>query len=137
MTIILQVKIYNNKIISLATNEEIEHLTDKTKNKLTFSYNQKNNKKTKDVPQIKNFPQYFFVLFTIVLFVLLFKFVPNFYKFAVDNPRLQAFYENKSKMKYFSAYLAEVDIFTKVRFLFFLFLILFALLNFCKRVEIK
>ncbi len=117
MTIIPQVRNLikpNNNY--LATNEEIENLNNKNKNKFNFGYNQNRNKKTKDVPQIKNFPQYFFVLFIIVLFVLVVKFVPNFYKFAVDNPKLQAFYENRSTMKYFSAYLAELDIFTKVRF---------------------
>ncbi len=104
------------KIKTLATNEEIENLTNKTKNKFDLSYNQNKCKKSKDVPQIKNFPQYFFILFNIVLFVLVIKFVPNYCKFADDNPSLQAFYDNKSKMKFFSSYLADLDIFTKVRF---------------------
>jgi len=114
MIIILQV--YKIIYIILATNEEIMNLTNNKKYTLQ-NYNQTNNKKAGEITQIKNFPQYFFILFTIVLFVLLFKFVPNFYRFSVDNPKIQAFYENKNKMKYFSAYLAELDIFSKVRFL--------------------
>ncbi len=79
-------------------------------------YNQKLDKKVADFPQIKNFPQYFLILFTIVLCLLIIKFVPNFYKFTNQNYRLESIFSNQNRIKYFSAYLAELDIFSKVRF---------------------
>lgn len=104
------------KITIIDSNEEIENLNNNKKNNITRNFNPKmNHKKRGEIPHIKNFPQYFFVLTLMILVILTFKFVTNFYKFASDNPTLQAFQDNKFKFKYFSSYLAELDIFSKVK----------------------
>ena len=100
-------------------NEESQNLTQKNKNKFSISFPNNTNKKIREINEIKNFPNYFFILFILVLFVLLFKFIPNFLRYSLDNPKLDYFTSNKNKMKYFSSFLSQLDIFSKVFYIRF------------------
>lgn len=71
-----------------------------------------------EITNAKHFPTYFFVLFIVVLTVLLFKFVPDFYGVTNRDFRINNLIKKKYSIKYFSEFLGGLDVFTKVRKLF-------------------
>jgi hypothetical protein len=88
---------------------------DYNKNKLLNHFIQKNqNKKPIEITEMKNFPTYFFVCFIIVCSVLIFRFVPNFYQIADKHYKYSEFIDKKFNLKYFSEFISELDIISKV-----------------------
>jgi hypothetical protein len=71
-----------------------------------------------EITNAKNFPTYFFICFIIVLTVLLFKFVPDFYGVTNKDFRLNNLIKRKYSIKYFSEFLGSLDVFTKVSFIY-------------------
>ena len=75
--------------------------------------NKKLNKRPIEITEAKNMPTYFFICFIVVIFVMMFKFVPHFYAVADRNVKLKNLVRSKS-LKYFSKFFGDLDVFSKV-----------------------
>ena len=96
---------------------EKENLLEEQKVRKLFNYltNKNQKKKSTIVSDAKNFPTYFFICFLLIFCVLIFKFIPNMYQMADKSSRYENVLKKKYSIKYFSQFLGDLDIYSKVK----------------------
>ena len=98
---------YDVTYLDLSQTEDLQSLIECNKNKeenTSFNFfKRRSNQKSVQVTEAKSMPAGFFILFILIVSVMLFKFVPNYYQ----SPKLK---NGKSKfLNCFSGYLYELD----------------------------